>query len=168
MLSSLPGSLSVSLTQESSCNLPSKDNFYYYLHNTTGTLHFYALQINLLKWPHHAQPRSLHLGRGPQMSPGQIALLKMTFGVLTLLIVFLLISATFVALGLISNQWNTISHPLSNRNTVVCVWCREPVWLVSHVSTFGCAPWCGRRRPSTTAYDHVPYLQFPQVPVIDY
>ena len=32
---SLPGSLSVSFTQESSCSLPSKHNFYYYLHNIT-------------------------------------------------------------------------------------------------------------------------------------
>ena len=35
-----PGSICVSLTQESSCSLPSKDNFYYYLRNTRWTLHF--------------------------------------------------------------------------------------------------------------------------------
>ena len=34
---------SVSFTQESSCSLSSKPNFYYYLHNITYTLHFYTL-----------------------------------------------------------------------------------------------------------------------------
>ena len=38
-VSSLPGSFSVSFTQESSCSLLSKDNFYY-LHNITTTYTF--------------------------------------------------------------------------------------------------------------------------------
>ena len=48
-LSSLPGSLSVSFTQESSCSLSSKHSFYYYLHNVTTPYTFtHSLQINLL------------------------------------------------------------------------------------------------------------------------
>ena len=39
-VSSLLGSLSVSLTQMSSCSLPSKVNFFYYLHNITTTYTF--------------------------------------------------------------------------------------------------------------------------------
>ena len=50
------------------------------------------------------QPRTPHLGRGPQMSPGRTAPLLMTWGVVTLpLILLLSISATFVALDLIFN-----------------------------------------------------------------
>ena len=46
-VSSFPNSLNVSLTQESSCSLPLKDNFYYYFHNTTYTLQFYILQLKI-------------------------------------------------------------------------------------------------------------------------
>ena len=89
-MSSHPGSLSVSFTQESSCSLRSKDNFYYYLHNTTGTLHFYALQLilyNGLTTPSLGIPI---WGGDHKMSPAWITPLKTTLGVLTLpLILFL-------------------------------------------------------------------------------
>ena len=42
-MSSLLGSLNVSFTQDSSCILPSKDTFYYYLHNIMCTSHSYTL-----------------------------------------------------------------------------------------------------------------------------
>ena len=50
-MSSLPGSLSVSFTQESSCSLTSKNNFYYYLHNITTLytlIHFKSISYCLL------------------------------------------------------------------------------------------------------------------------
>ena len=88
---------------------------------TTSTTYIIILHLILLhssnqslKWLNHTQPRSPHLGRGPQMSPGRTAPLLMTSSVLTLpLILLLSISATFVALDLIYNMWNTISPPLN-------------------------------------------------------
>ena len=44
-MSYLPGSLSVSFTQESSCSLSSKDNFFYDLHNIT-TPYTFTLSSN--------------------------------------------------------------------------------------------------------------------------
>ena len=74
----------------------------------------HSLQIKILKWLHHTQPRSLHLGRGPEISPGRTALLLTTLGILTLpLTLLLLISATFTDLDLISKLWNIISPPLN-------------------------------------------------------
>ena len=46
-VSSLPGYLSVSFTQESSCSLPSKDNFFYNLHNITNLTILHSTNQNL-------------------------------------------------------------------------------------------------------------------------
>ena len=52
------------------------------------------------------------MGRGPKMSPGRTLPLLTTSGVLTILLILILsISATFVALDLISYLLNTFSPP---------------------------------------------------------
>ena len=94
----------------------------YLLKTTSSTTYITLLHPTLLhshqnqnfKWPYHTRSRSPHLERGPHMSPGRTAPLLKTSGVLTLLLILLLlISATFVALDLICNLWNTLSLALN-------------------------------------------------------
>ena len=75
-MSSLPSSLSVSFTEESSCSLPSKDNFYYYLHNIMHTIHFYTrFNTKFFKWLLNTQPWITNVPRSDCSFPDDFACL---------------------------------------------------------------------------------------------